>query len=149
MLQKVSPLVGMLCPTSFFIASKPYHTLTSSTEPLAAITKPGQFPDRESSRLTTTCSYTGEILIRRDPIFYYSSLTVLNVVFKACKAAERQEAFDKGSLRASLFGDPPSQPGQKALATLAEKLSTIAQVGDASTSSNFAAAMIDPDMNLL
>ena len=128
--------------------------MTSSPEPLAAITKPGQTlvfsPIGKLHRLPLhALTLQGEILIRRNPIVYCSSFTVLNVVFKARKAAERQEAFNKGAFRASLFGDPPSQPGQKALALLAKKFSTEAQIGDASTSSNFAAAMIDPGMNLL
>lgn len=80
---------------------------------------------------------------------YCSSFTVLNVVFKARRAAERRESFDNSTFKASLFGEPPSQPGQEALAFLAKQLSTEAQIGDASTSSNFAAAMIDPGLNLL
>ena len=94
-------------------------------------------------------SLEGEPLIRRNPIVYCSSLTVLDAVFKARKRAEAGLSFEKQAFLAALFGDPPSQPGRKVLRTLAESFSTEAQIGDASTSSNFIEAIVKPELNLL
>ncbi|KAL8916571.1 MAG: hypothetical protein Q9208_008442 [Pyrenodesmia sp. 3 TL-2023] len=91
----------------------------------------------------------GEPLIKRNPIVYCSSLTALNVAFKARRSTERKRASDSTPFHASLFGDPPSQLGKKALASLAKRLSTEAQTGDALTSSNFATAMVNPGLSLL
>lgn len=131
------------------------------TAPLATTTEPGQTlvfcPIGNLHRLPLhALEIDGELLIKRNPIVYCSSLTVLNVVFKARKAAEQQRAKtssnttnNNNSIHASLFGDPPSQPGKKALASLARKLHTTAQTGDASTSSNVSAALTDPALTLL
>ena len=124
------------------------------TEPLAAITQPGQTlvfsAIGKLHRLPFhALTLDGEILIQRNPIVYCSSLTVLNVVFKARKASEQQKTFDSGAFTASLFGNPPSPMGKKALKNLAKKLSTKARTGDESTSSNLRAAITNPELNLL
>ena len=121
---------------------------------MAAITQPGQtlvFSSIGSLHRLPFHALTldGEILIQRNPIVYCSSLTVLNVVFKARKASEQQGTFDSRPFTASLFGDPPSPIGRKALASLAKKLSTEARIGDESNSSNFTTAITNPGLNLL
>ena len=123
-------------------------------EPLATSTRPGQILVFSSigglHRLPLhALNVDGEILIRRNPIVYCSSLTVLHVVFKARKAAEQAENFLKNPFQASLFGDPPSPVGKKALKSLAKRLSSEARIGDASTSSNFTTAILNPSLNLL
>ena len=129
-------------------------TFRKHTEPLAATTQPGQtlvFSSIGSLHRLPFHALTldGEILIQRNPIVYCSSLTVLNVVFKARKASEQQEKFDSRAFTASLFGGPPSPIGKKALTSLAKKLSTEARIGDESTSSNFITAITNPGLNLL
>ncbi|KAL8859768.1 MAG: hypothetical protein Q9178_003883 [Gyalolechia marmorata] len=123
--------------------------------PLAAITEPGQTlvlsPFGSLHRIPLhALKVNGELLIQRNPIVYSSSLTVLNVVYQNRKAAEqRQTAPPTINYHAALFGDPPSQPGRKALNSLATKFHTEAQIGDASTSSNLLASLTDPSLNLL
>ncbi|KAL8777868.1 MAG: hypothetical protein Q9194_002315 [Teloschistes cf. exilis] len=134
-----------------------FQRLNPLIEPLATITEPGQtlvFSSIGSlHRLPLhALAIAGELLIKRNPVVYCSSFTVLNSAFKKRKAIEATQAPDpKDSLpfRASLLGDPPSQPGKKALRTLAQKFSTSAQTGDASTSFNLTAALLDPKLNLL
>ncbi|KAL8732427.1 MAG: hypothetical protein Q9181_003962 [Wetmoreana brouardii] len=133
------------------------RTLNPLVEPLTTITEPGQtlvFSSIGSlHRLPLhALAIDGELLIKRNPIVYCSSLTVLNLVFKKRKALEEKKASAPTniiSFDASLFGDPPSQPGKKALKSLAQMFSTSAQTGDASTSSNLATALSNANLNLL
>ncbi|KAL8700752.1 MAG: hypothetical protein Q9201_005280 [Fulgogasparrea decipioides] len=137
-------------------ALKLMQRLNPLVEPLAAATERGQtlvFSSIGSlHRLPLhALSINGELLITRNPIVYCSSLTVLNVVFKKRKAAEEKKISNHAntvSSDASLFGDPPSQPGKKALQSLAQIFSTPAQIGDASTSSNVTAALSNPNLSL-
>ena len=124
------------------------------TEPLATITLPGQtlvFSLIGSLHRLPFHALTldGKVLIQRNPIVYCSSLTVLDVLFKARKCSELQETFNSRVFTASLFGDPPSPIGRKALTSLAKKLSTEPRIGDESTSSNFTTAITNPALNLL
>ncbi|KAL8773761.1 MAG: hypothetical protein Q9209_001529 [Squamulea sp. 1 TL-2023] len=122
-------------------------------EPLAAVTEPGQTlvfsPSGSLHRLPLhALEVGGELLIKRNPIVYCSSLTVPNVIYQNRKTAE-QKKFPAADYRVALFGDPPSQLGRKVLQSLATKLQTKALIGDASTSSNLTAALMDPDLRLL
>ena len=91
----------------------------------------------------------GEILIRRNPIVYSSSMTVLDLAFKARRKAEEARLLTNTPVKPSLFCDPPSQLGIKAYKSLATKLSVTPHTGDSFTSSNLVAAIKDPDLSLL
>ncbi|KAL8726744.1 MAG: hypothetical protein Q9166_006539 [cf. Caloplaca sp. 2 TL-2023] len=142
-------------------ALKSLQRLNSLLEPLAALTSPGQtlvFSSIGALHRIPLHALTldGALLIKRNPIVYCSSLTVLNVLFKTRKAAEQTRAsvpttstVKDVTFQARLFGDPPSQPGKKALLSLAKKFDTEAQIGDALTSSNLTTALLDPNLNLL
>ena len=129
------------------------YGLNPLVQPLAGISKPGQVLVFSSignlHRIPLhALQIDDEILIRRNPIVYCSSMTVLEVVFQARKAFEEESLASNRQPKASLFGDPPSPLGKKALNSLAKKLSVKAHIGDAFTSSQFTAAVRDPDLNL-
>ncbi|KAL8975237.1 MAG: hypothetical protein Q9197_000540 [Variospora fuerteventurae] len=135
-------------------ASKELQRLNPLVEPLAAATEPGQtlvFSSIGSlHRLPLhALAINGETLIERNPIVYCSSLTALNVAYKARRSAEQLRQSERIPFHASLFGDPPTQPGKKALASLAQAFRTEAQIGDASTSSNLTSALREPRLTLL
>lgn len=123
-------------------------------EPLAGVTEPGQtlvFSSIGSlHRLPLhALAINGETLIERNPIVYCSSLTALNVAYKARRSAEQLRQPERIPFHASLFGDPPTQPGKKALASLAKAFRSEAQTGDASTSLNLTSALREPRLTLL
>ncbi|KAL8977465.1 MAG: hypothetical protein Q9205_006739, partial [Flavoplaca limonia] len=135
-------------------ALRALQRLNPLVEPLAAVTTPGQtlvFSSIGSlHRLPLhALAINGTLLIERNPTVYCSSLTALNVAYKARKATEHQRTHDKTPFRASLFGDPPSFPGKKVLSSLAKGFHTEAQTADASTSSNLSTALLDPALALL
>lgn len=88
----------------------------------------------------------GEVLIRRNPVIYSSSMTVLNAVF------QNRKAFEQKSLnpyKAAIFGDPPSQRGIEALGSTAKKFSIEPHTHDSFTVQRFETAMRDPSLSLI
>ncbi|KAL8663598.1 MAG: hypothetical protein Q9202_003786 [Teloschistes flavicans] len=138
-------------------ALKLLQRLNPLVEPLAKVTEAGQVMVFSSigslHRLPLhALAINGELLIKRNPIVYCSSFTVLHSVFKKRKAVEQMQASapkDPSSSRAFVLGDPPSQAGTKALRKVAQKFSTWVRNRDYSTSSNLTEALLDPSLNLL
>lgn len=91
----------------------------------------------------------GEILIRRNPIVYSSSMTVLSLVFQTRKETENASLHAHRPFRAAVFGDAPTAQGQKSLKNVAKRLSVEPHVRDAFTSSRFREAIRAPDLDLL
>jgi CHAT domain-containing protein/tetratricopeptide (TPR) repeat protein len=118
-------------------------------QPLAHATKPGQTlvfcPSGNLHRIPLhALELDGDVLIRRNPIVYCSSLTVLKAAFQSRKRYESRgvrlsrESGDAGKYwKASLFGDPPFAPGIKALQSVGDKLKAQPFTGDSFTASNF------------
>jgi CHAT domain-containing protein len=85
----------------------------------------------------------GQLLIRRNPIVYTSSMTVLNVAFLKRKAYEEKAVSSQRRLKAAVFGAPPNQAGQEALQAVARKFSSPACTDGEFTASNFCTAIHD------
>lgn len=132
LLQQLSPLLETLIEVS-----KPGQVLVFSATgdlhrvPLHAITIDGQF------------------LIRRNPIVYTSSMTVLDVLFKARKLREQHRSSTNQSFKSALFGNPPTSAGSKALTSLSKKLSVKSNLRDDFITHRFKLATRDPDLDLL
>ncbi|KAL9119341.1 MAG: hypothetical protein Q9187_004105 [Circinaria calcarea] len=134
-------------------AKRKLYKLNPLVEPLASITKPGQVlvfcATGNLGRIPLhALRIDKEVLIRRNPVVYCNSMTVLNVAFQARKSHEQKRFATDHVFKASLFGEPPTKAGQEALASLAEQFSTSAHVGDRFNSSHFATAIRDPDLEL-
>jgi len=129
-------------------AEKLLEQLQPLVEPLANATKPGQTlvfcPAGNLHRIPLhALRIDGDVLIRRNPIIYCSSLATLNATFRSRKRHESrgdgpsQESKDlETRWKASLFGNPPTQ-GIKALESLGNKLKVQPYIGDSFTASNF------------
>lgn len=138
--------------------------LNPLVKPLAEHTQPGQvlvFSSIEKLHQVPLHALLveKEVLIKRNPIVYCSSLTVLDVVFKSRKARnekDKTQAAEKISSsaqclpRAVLFGDPPSTEGRQALLDLSQQLSVKAHTvtDNDFTTSAFQSAINIPDLDL-
>lgn len=134
-------------------AKRKLYKLNPLVEPLASITKPGQVlvfcATGNLGRIPLhALRIDREVLIRRNPVVYCNSMTVLNVAFQARQSYEQKRFATDHAFKASLFGEPPTKAGQEALASLADQFSTSAHVGDRFNSSHFATAIRDPDLEL-
>ncbi len=130
------------------------YKLNPLVKSLAAASKPGQtlvfaLTDNLHRIPFHALQVDGKILIRRNPIVYSSSMTVLDLAFKARRKAEEARLLANVAFKPSLFCDPPSQLGIKAYKSLAAKLSVTPHTSDAFTSSNLVNALKDPDLSLL
>lgn len=135
-------------------ASSLLQGLSPLLEPLSEVSKPGQVlvfsATGDLHRLPLhAITINGEVLIRRNPIVYTSSMTVLDVLFKARKSHEQPRTSASQPFKASLFGDPPTSAGSKGLASLSKKLSVKPNIRDDFTAYRFTLATRDPDLNLL
>lgn len=132
-------------------AKKLLHKLNPLVAPLATLSKPGQVLVFSAvGRLHRVPLHAllvgGEVLIRRNPVVYSSSMTVLNVVFQNRKAYE-QKSLDP--YKAAIFGHPPSEQGLKTLASTAMKFSVKPYIHDSFTVLRFETALRDPSLNLI
>ena len=128
--------------------------LSPLLEPLSEISKPGQTlvfsATGDLHRVPLhAINLDGEALIRRNPVVYISSLTVLNVVFKARKTHGRTKSSSGHPFKAALFGSPPTPAGTKALLSLSKKLSTKPHTRDDFATYHFTQAIQDHDLDLL
>ena len=128
--------------------------LSPLLEPLSEVSKPGQVlvfsPTGDLHRVPLhAITIDGETLIRRNPIVYTSSLTVLDVLFKARKSHEQHRISTDQPFKAALFGNPPTTAGSKALASLSKKLSVKPCMRDDFTAHHFKLASRDLDLDLL
>ena len=119
-------------------------------EPLIEVSKPGQVlvfsATSDLHRIPLhAITIDGEVLIRRNPIVYTSSMTVLDVLFKVRRSHEQHNRCFK----AALFGNPPTSAGSKALASLSKKLSVKPNLRHDFTTHRFTSAARDPDLDLL
>ena len=134
-------------------AKRKLYKLNPLVQPLARVTKPGQVlvfcATGNLGRIPLhALRIDKEVLIRRNPIVYCNSMTVLNVAFQARKRCEQRRFATDHLFKASLFGEPPTKTGQEALESLAKQFSTTAHVGDKFNSTQFATAIRDPDLEL-
>lgn len=130
------------------------HKLSPLVAPLATCSRPGQVLVFSAVGNLHRIPFhalpvDGEILIRRNPIVYSSSLTVLNVVFQTRKELEQISVRVNRPFRATVFGDAPTALGQKIVNTVAKRLSANPHVRDVFTSSRLQEAMRDPELDLL
>ena len=138
--------------------------LNPLVKPLAEHTKPGQvlvFSSVEKLHQVPLHALLvdKEVLIKRNPIVYCSSLTVLDVVFKRQKAGDKKNKISSTTEissateyfpKATLFGDPSSTEGREALLDLSQQLSLKAHTvtDNDFTSSAFESAINTPDLDL-
>ncbi|KAG8525556.1 uncharacterized protein KY384_009200 [Bacidia gigantensis] len=146
------------------------YQLNPLVEPLAW-TKPGQTlvlsPCGNLHRIPLhALKINGEVIIKRNPVVYCSSLSALASAYRLripweaqsstrlkpdATAKEIPDSFPAEylSFKVSLFGDPPSKVGQAALTSTASKFKTIPQIGPNFTASSFTRTLQDPDLTLL
>jgi CHAT domain-containing protein len=142
-------------------AKKLLQQLQPLIQPLAQASRPGQTlvfcSIGKMHRIPLhALDLDGEVLIRRNPVVYCSSLAALKVMFESRKLAEtRTRQLGSGPQvsttpwKAALFGGKRSTPeGTKALTTLAKKLNVNPYVDDAFTPWNFSSE-IRSGVNLL
>ena len=108
------------------------YELNPLVEPLKHLSKPGQvlvfLPCGNLHRIPLhALLLNDEVLIRRNPIVYCSSLGALTIAFERRQDKEKRGAITISrqasfSLNASIYGDPPSDIGKKALHATASKL---------------------------
>ena len=128
--------------------------LSPLLEPLKECSKPGQVivlsPTGGLSRVPLhAITIDEQILIQRNPVVYTSSLTVLNVLFKARKEVERRRISTSQPFKAAVFGEPPTKAGKNALNFLSETLSVDPCRGFDFTTHRFKFASRDHDLDLL
>ena len=112
--------------------SKILYKLNPLVEPLKHLSKPGQIlvfsPCGNLHRIPLhALKLDGEVLIRRNPIVYCSSLSALTIAFENRQEKEKRSVTtvprqESSSLNASMYGDPPSDVGKKALHATASRL---------------------------
>jgi CHAT domain len=132
--------------------------LNPLVKPLAEHTRPGQvlvFSSVEKLHQVPLHALLvdQEVLIKRNPVVYCSSLTVLDVVFKRQKARSERNKISSATEslpKATLFGDPPSTEGREALLDLSQQLSLKAHTATDKdfTTSVFQAAISTPGLDL-
>ena len=140
--------------------TKILYKLNPLIEPIKHFSKPGQilvfsaWGDLHRIPLHAL-KLDGEILIHRNPIVYCSSLGALTISFEtrqeqenriAAKSSSHQSAFFK----ASVYGEPPSEIGQKALHTTASMLGVPQlHIDKQFKSSLFVQTIQDPSLHVL
>lgn len=108
----------------------------------------------------------GEIIIKRNPVVYCSSLSALVNTYRLRVQMEPQSSARStgdisntggldtsprvnSNLKVSLFGDPPSQIGQAALEATATRFEAKAQTDESFIASSFTSTLQDPNLRLL
>lgn len=132
-------------------AARLLRKLAPLVEYLSEVTSPGQVlvlcPFGSLHRVPLhALEVDGQPLIRRNPVVYTSSMTVLNVAFMQRKTYEKSAVDSNLPWKAALFGDPPSSDGKKALQTLADQFASPACIEDEFTPSNFCSALHGADL---
>lgn len=109
----------------------------------------------------------GEIVIRRNPVVYCSSLSALTSAYRSrlqkdvkhplrTKSTDASQmdakpsvAASKSTIPVSLFGSPPTQDGQTALENVATRFRTKAHTAETFTASSFTTALQSAGLELL
>jgi len=148
-------------------ATKFLYKLNPLVEPLSW-TKPGQTlvfsPCGNLHRIPLhALKIGGEIIIKRNPVVYCSSMSALVVAFQMRELMGRhispaptphEPAADHPnpstpSSKVSLFGDPPSEIGKSALSTTATRFKTTPHTNTSFTASAFTTTISDANLHLL
>ena len=146
------------------------YKLNPLVEPLAW-TKPGQTlvfsPCGNLHRIPLhALKINGEVIIKRNPVVYCSSLSALTSTYRLRVQMELHsspqctaDAPNTGNpdpspredpnFKVSLFGDPPKEIGRAALKATATKFYAKAHIGESFTASSFTGTMQDPRLHLL
>ena len=146
------------------------YELNPLVEPLAW-TKPGQTlvfsPCGSLHRIPLhALKVDGEVIIKRNPVVYCSSLSALTSAHRLRVQVELHSSsrsiadvpntgnLDPSprvdpNLKVSLFGDPPKEIGRAALKATATKFQTKAHTGESFTASSFTSTIQDPRLHLL
>ncbi|KAL8826724.1 MAG: hypothetical protein Q9191_003620 [Dirinaria sp. TL-2023a] len=140
--------------------SRILYKLNPLVEPLRNLSKPGQV------LVFSACGnlhriplhalkVDGEVLIRRNPIVYCSSLSALTTAFESRQDKEKSHVTPSSrkqspSFNASIYGDPPSGIGKEALHATASRLD-IQQlhIGEQFDSTFFVRTIQDPSLHIL
>lgn len=133
---------------------KTLYKLNPLVEVLAKLTKPGQIlvfsPFGNLHRLPLhALQCDGQTLIRRNPVVYCSSLSVLTAAFRARRAFEQTLSQDQRRFKASVFGDPPSEDGKAALQSVGQVLQAKPIVNNNFRASRFTEAIQNPRLHLV
>lgn len=133
---------------------KTLYKLNPLVEALAFMSKPGQTlvfsPFGNLHRLPLhALQCDGQTLIRRNPVVYCSSLSVLTAAFRARRAFEQTFFQDQRRLKASVFGDPPSEEGRTALKSVGQILRAKPIVKDSFRAPRFTEAIQNPRLHLI
>lgn len=133
---------------------KTLYRLNPLVEVLAVLSKPGQVlvfsPFGNLHRLPLhALQCDGQTLIRRNPVVYCSSLSVLTAAFRARRVFEQTFFQEQRHFKASVFGDPPSDEGKAALTSVAQMLQTNPIVNSNFRASRFTKAIQDPGLPLI
>ena len=139
--------------------SKILYKLNPLVEPLKHLSKPGQvlvlLPFGSLNRIPLhALKLDGEVLIHRNPIVYCSSLSALTVAFESRQEKEKSATTPSSSqplsVKASIYGDPPSDVGKKALHATAAVLGVQqAHIEEQFRSSLFVQTIQDPSLHIL
>lgn len=116
------------------------ESLQPLVDPIGKVSKPGETlvlsPASVMNGLPLHAfDVDGELLIRRNPIVYTSSMASL---FNAVVARyDSEEKPSQKPWRSSVFGDPPTTEGKASLLQVAETLDTMVRTGEDNTQSLF------------
>ena len=146
------------------------YKLNPLVEPLAW-TKPGQTlvfsPCGNLHRIPLhALKIDGEVIIKRNPVVYCSSLSALVSTYRLQVPMEPHSSTLSTAdvsntetpalsprvdpdLKVLLYGDPPTPNGQAALEATATKFKAKAHTGESFTASSFTSAIQDPGLHLL
>ena len=146
------------------------YELNPLVEPLAW-TKPGQTlvfsPCGNLHRIPLhALKIDGEVIIKRNPVVYCSSLSALVSTYRLRKQMEPHSSTRSTAdvsnnenrdpsprvdpdFKVSLFGDPPTPIGQAALEATATKFNKKAHTDESFTASSFTSTIQDPGLHLL
>ena len=139
--------------------SKILYKLNPLVEPLKNLSKPGQVlvfsPFGSLNRIPLhALKLDGEVLIHRNPIVYCSSLSALAVAFENRQEEEKSATAPSSgrprSFTASIYGDPPSDVGKKALHATAAVLGVEqVHIEERFKSPLFVQTIQDPSLHIL
>ncbi|KAI5807522.1 CHAT domain-containing protein [Peziza echinospora] len=123
--------------------------LDALVEPLSKITKPGDLlmfcPTKILHRIPLhALKLNGEVIIRRNPVVYTQSLSLLRYTFLSQNGHIPVE-HHSGSGGVLVFGDPPTAAGRSAISQTANSFNTTAHVGIESAKNRFVASFNDSE----
>ena len=140
--------------------SEVLYELNPLIAPLKNLSKPGQTlifsPCGDLHRIPLhALKIDGDVLLRRNPIVYCSSLSALIVAFEARQAMEKRLTAasarqQRVPLKVSMFGDPPTDMGKNALHETAAMLQAPRiHIEEDFNADQFIEAVKEEDINLL